>query len=246
MAEYLIQSETLDAIADAINAKTGKSASMTPAEMVTEIESIETGTEITDGIVFTELNASGSPIKADVYGNLPEYAFGYNSVGGLLGSALTNVTFKTPLTSIGWGAFQRTALTELIIPDSVIGVGGEVLRANTAPVRYVHENAGSQYGYKESSVKALNQISNVSSVQLGAVGKPLTDLYYQFMTSRAYASMTLTIYCIGANVDSFLASARRAITEGTIVFKASSDTEYNGMTYAAGDTILTSEVESTS
>lgn len=47
MAEYLIQDTTLDAIADAINAKTGGSSAMTPAEMVTEIGSIETGGEDT-------------------------------------------------------------------------------------------------------------------------------------------------------------------------------------------------------
>ena len=34
MAEHLIRSETLDAIADAINAKTGGTDAMTPAEMV--------------------------------------------------------------------------------------------------------------------------------------------------------------------------------------------------------------------
>lgn len=44
MADYLIQDTTLDAIADAINAKTGGTAAMTPAEMVTEIGSIQTGT----------------------------------------------------------------------------------------------------------------------------------------------------------------------------------------------------------
>ena len=43
MAEYLIQSETLDAIADAINAKTGGSSAMTPAEMVEAIAAIPTG-----------------------------------------------------------------------------------------------------------------------------------------------------------------------------------------------------------
>lgn len=43
MAEYLIQGETLDEIADAINAKTGGSAAMTPAEMVTAIGSISGG-----------------------------------------------------------------------------------------------------------------------------------------------------------------------------------------------------------
>jgi len=43
MADYLIQDTTLDAIADAINAKTGGSSAMTPAEMVTEIGNIPSG-----------------------------------------------------------------------------------------------------------------------------------------------------------------------------------------------------------
>lgn len=43
MAEYLIQDTSLDAIADAINAKTGGSSAMTPAQMVLEIQSIPTG-----------------------------------------------------------------------------------------------------------------------------------------------------------------------------------------------------------
>ena len=40
MAEYLIQSETLDNIADAINAKTGGSSAMTPAQMAAAIRAI--------------------------------------------------------------------------------------------------------------------------------------------------------------------------------------------------------------
>ena len=43
MAEYRIQGSTLDAIADAINAKTGGSSAMTPAQMVTAIGSIPSG-----------------------------------------------------------------------------------------------------------------------------------------------------------------------------------------------------------
>lgn len=46
MAEYLIQDTTLDAIADAINAKTGGSAAMTPAEMAEAIAGIETGLSV--------------------------------------------------------------------------------------------------------------------------------------------------------------------------------------------------------
>lgn len=51
MAEYLIQGETLDDIADAINAKTGGSSAMTPAQMVTAIQNIPAASGwTTDGI----------------------------------------------------------------------------------------------------------------------------------------------------------------------------------------------------
>lgn len=43
MAEYLIQSETLDDIADAVNAKTGGSSAMSPAEMASAITAIPSG-----------------------------------------------------------------------------------------------------------------------------------------------------------------------------------------------------------
>lgn len=43
MADYLIQDTTLDAIANAINAKTGGSSAMTPAQMVTAIGTISGG-----------------------------------------------------------------------------------------------------------------------------------------------------------------------------------------------------------
>ena len=43
MADYLIQDTTLDAIANAINAKTGGSSAMTPAQMVTAIAAIPSG-----------------------------------------------------------------------------------------------------------------------------------------------------------------------------------------------------------
>lgn len=68
MAEYLIQDTTLDAIADAINAKTGDSSAMTPAEMVTAIESIGGGgggeaygvTSVTYGIDYNGESGEGN------------------------------------------------------------------------------------------------------------------------------------------------------------------------------------------
>ena len=59
MAEYLIQSKTLDDIADAINAKTGGSEAMTPAEMVTAIGSISGG-----GSALLAQYAASEPVHA--------------------------------------------------------------------------------------------------------------------------------------------------------------------------------------
>lgn len=52
MAEYLIQGTTLDAIADAINAKTGGSSAMTPAQMMTAIENIPSGGVEPKAVIF--------------------------------------------------------------------------------------------------------------------------------------------------------------------------------------------------
>lgn len=43
MSTYFVQGSTMDAIADAINAKTGGSSAMTPAQMVTAIGNIPSG-----------------------------------------------------------------------------------------------------------------------------------------------------------------------------------------------------------
>lgn len=65
MAEYLIQGGTLDDIADAINAKTGGSSAMTPAQMVTAIGSISGG-----GSGGFSLLASGSYTLASQGGSV--------------------------------------------------------------------------------------------------------------------------------------------------------------------------------
>lgn len=86
MAEYLIQSETLDDIVDAINAKTGGSSAMTPAQMVTAIGTISGGgggsykllasgqytlaTQSPD--MYIPVSYSGTPCFAFVVNNNPD------------------------------------------------------------------------------------------------------------------------------------------------------------------------------
>ena len=85
MAEYLIQSETLDDIADAINAKTGGSSAMTPAEMVTAIGSISGGGgrtgEFTHLDTF-ELQENVASLQIDISDyDFKEYVIKVNATG---------------------------------------------------------------------------------------------------------------------------------------------------------------------
>lgn len=87
MAEYLIQSETLDNIADAINAKTGGSSAMTPAQMVTAIDSISGGgekvlTKLYEADVSEAVRSIIVPITSAIQ-NCKEFVF-----------ACTNLTFS--------------------------------------------------------------------------------------------------------------------------------------------------------
>ena len=93
MAEYLIQDTTLDAIADAINAKTGGSAAMNPAEMVTEIGSISGGGNIVESSGSFTLSSQTTdyeilhglertPFLAMVWANENVYVSGRHVLGG--------------------------------------------------------------------------------------------------------------------------------------------------------------------
>lgn len=79
--EYLIQKETLDDIADVINAKTGGSSAMTPAEMVTAIGGIETG--------------GGTPTRTNKY-RPPDWP-DYDSLQDLPNTSMAFFTFDTQI-----------------------------------------------------------------------------------------------------------------------------------------------------
>ena len=240
---YRILKTTLDDIADAIRQKTGSSNSMTPAQMVTAIAAIPSGTNITNGIVFTSVDANSKPVTADIYGlTVPSYCFGSYNGGGVLGSSLRFVTFKSNPTTIGVQAFARSALEELIVPDSVTTFGGGIIRAGTNLKRLVHENAGSKYGYGKACWDCWRYAaaSHLEEMILGAVGKPVTEMNATVFTSfGAPSTAVIKIYCLGDFVDSCLTTLRNPFPSQQIIFYAAEATTYNGTSYAAGETMLT-------
>lgn len=275
MAEYLIQSETLDDIADAINAKTGGSSAMTPAQMVTAIGSISGGTTITDGIVVKSKNASGYPSEIEVYGQLYPYIFGTsrtdsNSYFGF--SVLEDVTLKNTVTVIPEGAFEGcgrfgNGITEIVFTDATSIGSFAFALAKIGTLRFpalgTLGNSASVTNIFNGAITDNIYLPNCTSIpqnntsyghfrgwtsgvfcQIGSIGYAAPDnVKYQFRDCTQ-STLTICIYTHGSYVDSILTTLRTYATGATIVFKASEATEYNNTTYAAGETILTSEVTS--
>lgn len=76
MADRLIQTGTLSDIADAIRAKTGKSAIMTPLEMPEEIASIETGGGGSLPSIISKIDGGSFTLSSDTQGT--EYSISHN------------------------------------------------------------------------------------------------------------------------------------------------------------------------
>jgi len=200
------------------------------------------GVSITDGIVITEWDTNGTRPKAvEIYGNVPNYMFGQYNNSSSVGINLTSVTFHNTA-KIGTGAFQRAGLQSITIPDSVNSIGEQCFRGQTALAHYVHENARDLYGYNNPAGKAFQYgLSHLEDMQLGAMGKPVTTIYKDaFLNNNAPSTAVVTIYTTGDRVGTLLTAMRTYLTTQQIVFKASESTTYNGNSYSAGDTMLTS------
>lgn len=110
MSEYLIQSETLDDIVDAINAKTGGTSAMTPAEMVTAIGTISGGEATFEQYLKNTIGDYSNDEVTDINGYAC-YRFG----GGIRNLRLPNVT------SIGNSAFYMASLSSIFAPNATLG-----------------------------------------------------------------------------------------------------------------------------
>lgn len=129
MSEYLIQGETLTAIADAIRAKDGSTAQIAPGDMPDKIAAIETGGE---DALLRMISGTLTTFSSDAVTEVSQCGFAYqtkltsvslpNAIGisseGFLGCrALTSINFPS-LKQIGYRAFRYCPFTEFITTES--------------------------------------------------------------------------------------------------------------------------------
>ena len=270
---YKIKGETLTNIADAIREKIGNGGGqITPLGMPDKIASIDGGgTEITDGIVVKARNSSGRITEVDYYGSRifdNQFRSGQASPESWLPfSYLEKVDYKDTITSIGAHAFSCcNNLKKIVIPPTVTEIGEAAFRyagtsAITDAVYMPPENfkindyifAYSKitkfydkysHNYATGTPHSHQYCTRLTDVQLGSVGYPCLGVEAGTFYGCTQLGLTITAFTTGANVDGFVSRIRSGATNATIIIKASEETEYNGTTYQAGDTILTSEVTS--
>lgn len=92
---------------------------------------------------------------------------------------------------------------------------------------------------------ALGNNPSLEIAQIGSVGVTVTSIRNNAFNLCAQTGLTVTVYTNGTYADTLLANVRNGATNATIIIKASEDTTYNDVSYAAGETMITSTVEAT-
>lgn len=85
--------------------------------------------------------------------------------------------------------------------------------------------------------------SALESVQLGSIGTSCHVYTGYDFQNCTQSDLAITIFCTGDLVASNLSFIRNGATKATITLKAAEATTYNDAEFAAGDTIITSTVE---
>ena len=273
MGTKIIQDGTLTDIADAIRAKTGKSETMTPLEMPTEIASIETGGGSFDGLQLVSVDSTtGRPTQYKWKGDtIPVYGLHYCYYGAgnnqrcTLDLSEVEYVSQYGLSNSGLEFINVHNIKEMDTSAlaSRVMTSGNDLRSKTL-------NLASYTGYGLGGKKTINSVMRSNegynfygtilcpviefipqymfyankhnmTVQLGSVGHAVQECRERPFGSAATGTNTVTVYVTGDKLDTIkTAIQEQTPSTTTFIYKAAETTTYNGTTYQADDTILTS------
>lgn len=250
-------------LTDAINALTAYANEVTGESDTTLSDAVRTlgsgyggGTTITDGVIVTARNANGRTTAVEKYGNCGGYEFGVDSGGytafpyGFLNSVVLHnctelgyaafknkfiqtITGLENITKCDDQAFMQSGMPSINLP-SATSIGGACFRSLSTTCKSVILPVVQTMGNN-----VFQQSTGLESVQIGSDGHP-APLASSVFIGCTQSGLTITAYQTGANVDTLVSRYRSGATNATIIIKASEATTYNGTSYAAGDTMLTS------
>lgn len=216
------------------------------------------GTPITDGIVVKARNANGAITDVEKYGDCGFYEFGISSAGfrNFPFGYTTKVTLHN-CTKLGEGVFYNRFITQIIGLENIIECGvncffnSGLTNISLPNVTYVGSTCfRSLYATTDVILPVISNYGDyifqssttLRNVQMGSIGHSAPLVRKQPFYGCNQSELTITAYQTGANADALLALYRNNATNATIIIKASEATTYGGTAYAAGDTMITSEV----
>lgn len=178
-------------------------------------------------------------------------AFGYTN--------LEHIIFPEGLETIN-GFYNCRYLEHVIIPDGVKAIGSYCfygcinLKSITIPSSVIEVGSNAFVNCTLLKELVLHNVTNINSsaifqgmtslehIQIGSVGYGVTASRNDIFSYTYNPSLIIEVYTVANYINTLLSNIRNGANSATIVFKASSDTVYNGMAYKAGETILISEV----
>lgn len=186
-----------------------------------------------------------------------EYAFAW-----LTSLTDLNIDFES-LVSIGYNAFigcsalsVDVALNKLTSDNAAVcfsssGITGlsaplftsvpNSFCSNCASLKNVYFPVVSQIG--AYTANCFKNCVSLETAEFGSIGYSVRAARPDIFTGCTQTGLTITVYTTGTYADTLLANIRNGATNATIILKASEDTTYNGTSYAAGETMITSTVE---
>ena len=159
-------------------------------------------------------------------------------------------TGMTEVVAIGSGAFRMSysddCTSDVVRMPKLDGLTHDGLTSQSG-FSYVAPKGPGTYYFDTIKVIPREFFQNMNhpnaSITFGSLGHAVEDCFlYPFHNSNAATVATVTTYTTGAYLDTVKGNLENAIRSGSItfVYKASEATTYNGTSYSAGDTILTS------